>query len=82
MSRDPIDAMIIEELAYSEAALTDWVASLTADRTIWHELAQQAMHALHEAYIEKRRDKATIQRLRKELRRYISAAVQQNGRAA
>jgi protein-disulfide isomerase-like protein with CxxC motif len=82
MSRDPIDVLVIEELAASEAALSDCVATLTADRASFRELALEAMHALQEAHSQAGRDKATIQRLRDELRRYVAAAIQQNGRAA
>lgn len=43
---------VIEQLADAEATLTDQIVELTVWRDTFRELAQQAIHALHELTVE------------------------------
>ena len=63
-----VDQAVIEELADREAVLLERIDSLEADRDAYRELAQQALHALHDEHVKAARRKGSYLRLLEEVR--------------
>ena len=74
--RDEVADLVISALAQSEAELLERVHVISADRDLYREMAQQAIHALHDMTIDRDRLRTRYHTVLEERRASTSGRVE------